>query len=237
MPKISKKEHSIFLGDQKFHRLTFEIMYNQKHLFYVKVDEQYNDIISSEIGLDGGDVLTPIYKNGYGYIGEKPTHYIVKSDTESGVEKKTVDLYKTIIGKTLTKRPVIAILFRHSRVNYNSMRYNKEHDVIGFNFGLLYCIEQKTQGGQPDYYTSWQYKEGSTNYTRCYLSDCTVIDDTPENRAFLEDLYNKIKNLETALSNFLPKEDVLLSIISKGLLQIGSPVEQLANDSHEPEKE
>ena len=46
MPKISKKEHKIHVGEEKFHNISFDIMYNQKNKFYVKIDEQYNDIIS-----------------------------------------------------------------------------------------------------------------------------------------------------------------------------------------------
>lgn len=223
MPKISKKEHNIYINDNKFHTLSFDIFYNQKNLFYVTIDEQYNEILFSL--KDKIDVpVTSIYGAGYHNMSDKPVSYIVKGDSENKVEELVLKLYREVIGKTLTERPVIAVFFRNDRTNYNSMKYNQEHDVLGFNYGLLYCIEKTVQGGKPDYYTTWvsPMNEADIHYQRAYLSDCTVIDDTPENRLFLEDLYSKIKNLQKALSKFLPSPELLLSTISQGLLQLES---------------
>jgi hypothetical protein len=109
---------------------------------------------------------------------------------------------------------VIIVHFTSPTTSYGGHSYNDQHPQLALQLGLTYATEF-TIGSEKSYSTEAKPRYGSSKF-RLWDRDVTVIDDTKENRAWLESLYVALQNVETALTTITENNKTLQEFISSG---------------------
>ena len=140
---------------------------------------------------------------------------IVLSDkTEAALITKIKKFYEKELKDTTTSRDVIIVHFNSPTTHYGGHAYNEEHPQIGLQFGLTYATEFVI-GTEKSYSSKAKAGYGHGKF-RIWDSDMTILDDTKENRAWLEQLYMALQNVETALTTITENNKTLQEFISSG---------------------
>jgi hypothetical protein len=214
MPKI--KEVEIRVSGKSMNRyFKVVLMYNSDESFYAAIPSEFNELFDSmkedELNKFGARRL---YKN------KNMTSFsrIVSHTIEFGCIENMKQILSVFMDQTIVKRNVI-ILFYNPQQNtrYGGLIHNTEHPQIGLQMGLTYCVE--TLSGDKKSYNIYS-KNALGNDTRTEISlwnkSCVVIDDTLENRIFLETLYEALDKLNNKLADFTSTPEKLLNLISSG---------------------
>lgn len=222
MPKISNNSISIY---HKEIRKDFSVvvMYNKDHFFYAKIPSEFDDIVN-HLSDDQLKELFIVrnYKSRSDRFSQQNYTSVISADTEDECLARIKKCISALIDKAIKQRDVIIVFYNgEDRMNYNSHRYNDEHQQIGLKFGLTYAIES-TVGDKKVYSTYTTYDSfGEDKTVRHEMSlwneAATIIPDTKENRAMLENLYTNLDKLNNQLKKFTGSEEVMLEFISSNI--------------------
>lgn len=228
MPKISNKSFKASNDDISKH-YNVEVMYNSEKLFYVVIPAEFNeqvDLLSESQMKKWHISKIPLTKR---YNAEFKR--IVNSTTEDDAVFKCKEAVEKMMKTAVKKRNVILIFYdEDNHCDYSGMKHNNEHPQIGLRFGLTYCVETCLGPDKKIYNLYTTHKKASWNDDEDYTtrsevsawnSKFTVIDDTPANRAFLEDLYTKMNLLNKQLGKITKTPEQLLKVIASNQKLIG----------------
>jgi hypothetical protein len=147
-------------------------------------------------------------------INRSKSMICIVAKTESELEEDMVKFYQKEIESTTLSRKVIIIHYLSPNTSYGSHHYNEQHPQIALQLGLTYAMEF-TIGEEKSYSTKAEGRYGRGKF-RIWDSGTTIIDDTKENRQWLETLYSALKNVETALDKITETNETLQKFISSG---------------------
>ncbi len=118
------------------------------------------------------------------------------------------------------KRKVIVLSYVGSKIDNRSARKNNpEHPHLELGISLLYCTEVST-GANNNTYCIFD-ENGGRRQDLDVRKDVTVIDDTEQNRKFVEDVYTKLDILNSALIKFTKTPEVLMQLIASNQKLLG----------------
>lgn len=143
MPKISNNKVKIYHKD-----ITKEydvvVSYNQANKFYAKIDSNFNELLNhlSNKTMNDMNIIPEYEKKQDHYNGIKPNSYLVCG----GSEVECLDIMKKaleyLVDKSIEQRKVIIVFYNQAnKTQYNSHKFNPEHQIFGFEFALTYAIE------------------------------------------------------------------------------------------------
>lgn len=209
MPKIRTYTVTYTISPNR-HSMDVNIMYDTgRKQFYVLIPDSFDDAISSM-----PDELKEKHniKAATGFRGVYGLAIIHQQEDEliNGLE----DLFY-YCGNAIKQIRNVIIVSSKGKANadskgWSNMGCNKERFILEQRFSFVLAIETKVGKGNPIY----TYQGVTYTNTIGYSDSTIVIDDTPENRAFLEDVYNKLDNLITNLSKFFESSETVLQLIS-----------------------
>lgn len=225
MPKV-KSESIRVRTDKTDIRFDVSIFYLESIGFYIPIPGDYKDkygLLSDELKR-GLKALDNPY-NRRGNLGP-----IVAGESLSDVSKLFQTLMIELVKLSSVVRKVILVWYNGT---FEESDFGGKIKPIVTSFEFVYCEEITTEGQKPKYYSSREYTafgEQRIDKTEVHLTkgfscfsgyghkDATVIDDTPENRAFLENIYKTFGALNTALTKVLGSPKNLLEAVGKKLL-------------------
>lgn len=207
MPRISTKHLKIRNGDID-ESLEIQVNYSTDLGFYAEIPEKLTESFDQ---MDD-DVIKR--RNGYRKYNRKyatrnePHKRVVTGTTEDGLVKNMTDMLTHLMKQTMVKEPVIIITFQSDDREGDRHKDKEELDPnnleeIGLGFSAKYCHRVTTGTGKPKYYQysedEWQGRKRTireeVHVDQHWNSDDRVIPDTPDNRAFLEDLHRALRAL------------------------------------------
>ena len=214
MPKISQNQVTIYHSDLS-KQFTIVVMYNSEFKFYSKIPSEFHDTVKhlSENQMKKLFMVSRSRKHNSEF---SPA---VCADSEDDCIIKTKTAYKFLMTMSIEKRDVIIVFYENRDVcSYGDLEHNKEHPQIGLRFGLTYAVE--TTSGDKKVYNIYDKYEafGEERIKRreihIWNQHCTVIPDSPENRIFLESLYEALKGLNQKITSISESEPKLLEFIN-----------------------
>lgn len=224
MPKISQNTFKLYHKEVTID-FNIEIHYNSENGFFIKLPPEY--IIShSHLNNEQCEKFNTciIFKNNRERYREDGKGIpIVKGQYEGICLENFKLLINHLLTSTITKREVIIVFYNpKDNTGYNSHKHNVEHPQIGLQFGLTYATETRVGENLPKYYiyskngesVSINHMHESKREINLWNSSSTIIDDTPENREFLETMYKALINLNEKMKEFTKTPEALLSLIS-----------------------
>lgn len=212
MPKIRTYTVTYTVSPNR-HSMDVNIMYDTgRKLFYVVIPDSFDDAIST-LPQESKDKWN--IKPSFGIRGVYGDAIIHESEKEliNGLE----DLFY-YCGNAIKKVKNVIIVWAKGessadKQEWSSMGCNKERLDINQRFKFVLAIETKVGEGAPIY-----TYQGVTYTNTISMSDYggkpIIIDDTPENRAFLEDVYAKFDALIINLQKFFQSSDTVLQLIA-----------------------
>lgn len=221
MPKIRKQTISVRHGEvSKNFDLT--TMYDQEDAFYIELPIEFKSLIhhTENSELDGLQISKK-YRSKYGRYDADMDSYkaIVSANNEQECLSKAKAAIKHFMDKIIAKRNVIIVFYYpKASSSYNRHYYNPQYDQIGIQFGLTYAVESSV--GDKKVYSMYRTSENNPEHMRelsLWGDNSTIIDDTEENRRFLEQLYDALKALNEKISSFTKNEESLINMISSGV--------------------
>jgi len=153
-------------------------------------------------------------------LNSKKGYVSITEKTEEALIAKAVKFYEKELEQTTSSRKVIIIHYSSPTTSYGNHHYNEDHPQIALQLGLTYAVEF-TIGDEKSYSTDAKAKYGRTKF-RMWDNGTTIIDDTKENRKWLETLYAALKNVETALDTITENESTLQKFIASGKNLLGN---------------
>lgn len=217
MPKISSNNSVRIQVDNNTKHFGVDVHYNKDFWFYARIPDELLEPLKH--------VSEP---KEYHVAYSTKSGKVVTGNTESECLDRVKTLFKALLNSQITHRNVI-ILFVDGpgrlRGAYES-NYNDKHQKIELNVAMVYAEESVVLGGQPNYNKVTHHYFGSEKQVRkssisIGRSRCVVIDDTSENRDFLESLYGKLSQLNETLQNFTKDNESLLGLISSNQRLLG----------------
>lgn len=214
MPKISKK--TIRAGSRSTAEETFEVEvnYNQEELFYIKIPEKFNAVVDA---LESDQLKKyHAYKHdvsprGRSLSAAKSYHRAVNAPSEKEVVDRMQKFLTYLMAESVTVRKVILVYFMERVTTYSGRAHNTEHPEIGMQYGLCYGTETKVgKQGKPFYHD----EKGIRNDGLWNENGHVVIDDTPENRLFVESIYTALGALIAKLELHTNSPKALLELIN-----------------------
>lgn len=231
MPKISKNTIQIYNKKQSNTNFVIDILYNQDLKFYAVIPAAFNENFDLLSGSElEGFAATRKYKSVTDRVSSTQNfERIISSDTEVGVLSNMKRFLEYLIDFTIVSRNVIILFFNTNGTTYNNMSFAKsKYPQIQMELGLVYCVETSIPNvGTPKYMQYRKTERLSGGFIEeksefnIWGKQCTVIDDTEENRAFLEKIYNGFSELISAMKEFTKTPEALLQLIGSGLRLIG----------------
>lgn len=228
MPKISNNRIEVRHEERREH-FDIEINYNQDHHFYAVIPSAFDkafDLMTEE------DRKKYYAERSYkskraAFNSDREYKRIISAPTEAEALSRMKVLCKHLISHELRVRNVIILRYREANTNYHGERYNHEHPQVGMMLSLLYCKESSMAGGKPQYYTEREIgidrRKVTESVSMTWENNARVIDDTPENRAFLENLYGAFVQLKKKLDEFCGSTEALLELIASNQLLLPAP--------------
>lgn len=216
MPKISSNNLYINVGDIKT-KYNIEIKYDQLNGFYALVPASIRrqcELLSKEEAKAFD--LEHVSKSKHDHSQNNPG---VRCATESETLSKMKALLMAILAKEVASRNVIIIHFDGGSIDRRGKNGDGEMPEIVVSLGITYAVEEKMGDGQPVYKV---YKEPDV-YEKIRVSESSwrndtdkdiVIDDTPDNRSFVETLYEALEALRLKMIGFAASKEAVVKFIS-----------------------
>lgn len=209
MPKIKKSGITINFGDRG-RWVDYDIMFSNgkfystipaslESAFRLLTTEQRQNLHASEIK-----------KGKYGDRGL--IGFGVRADTLEDVEHRMVTLLKTLLGISIKKRPVIIVKYQ-GNVEKTNLHTFPDTEV---SLSLTYAIESSVSGGESGFVLNNNNKPGFEQRVEMgyrWRDDTIILDDTPNNRAFLEQLHGALNKLREKLDVIMSDNKSLLRAI------------------------
>lgn len=209
MPKI--RTHTVtYTVSPNRHKADVNIMYDiNKKVFYITIPSDFDDCILSM----PDDLKTKFYiQPAYGIRGVYGLAII--HDQEKELINILEDLFYYCGNAIKAIRNVIMV----SSIS-KSNSDNKQWDAMGCNierlklkqeFSFVLAVETKVGEGNPIY----TYQGVTYTNTIGTMGNTIIIDDTPENRVFLEIFYQRFDRLIVNLKKFFENSETVLELIS-----------------------
>lgn len=228
MPKISTNNIRVF-NDNINETFQIEVNYNKDNLFYAVVPEQFNEAWDHLSEAEMKEFKTQkLHKSKHSMFSGGQFKRIVSDSHEAECIESMRKLLQKLIKECIVKKDVIIVFYNpKDNCQYGNFEENKQHPQIGMQFSLTYAQETSVGNGKKIYNVFRHYKSGITEErdetsrreVSVWGGNYTIIDDTPENRIFLEDIYFKLNNLKLALTEYTKSPETLVQLIeSKQLL-------------------
>lgn len=220
MPKIKSITISVCskkISYPRFHdKQHFKVnIFYSEGVFYSPLEEE---IGKKYINLDEADLK----KRGIGTTKVKSDFILsINADSEAKLVEKLNLFYSEEIDLDTSSRPVILIHYESSACQYGDHFYNEEHPQTNIRLGLTYATEHRI--GKSLSYSSEARGYRKQKFRIWDNAEITVIDDTPENRKWLDSLYLSIRNVEEALDTLTRDKDKLLQVIKSGVKLLENP--------------
>lgn len=223
MPKISKYGFRSNTTDiAKYFEL--DIQYSTPY-FYIDIPVEFMEAFKLFSKEQLTDCSGALYMK-RGHYGESNRSGKVSAITEKEVKENCDKAFKLLQENSVKKTEVIIITFEDKlfKGHYPQSTYNDEHQKIGLEFGLKYCT--KVQLGDKIVYNSYKTQDwrGKDEIVRTEISthnEDVIILDTPENRVFLESVYDKFHQLIILLGKHLNTPEDVLNMISSNQKLLG----------------
>lgn len=219
MPKISTNKERLTI-DGLSTLVDIVIMYNQHHRFYTVIPDKYKDTCNclTQDQLSEFSLEQEYKSKTRGLIGNGEYKWIITDNNEHDCLLKAKKCLKHLICNEAQNEDVIILFYNGNAITtYNNHRYNTEHPQIGIQFGLTYAIKTHLGGDKAIYYQRTGIDGKNRVELNLWNKSATIIPDTPENRAVLENLYEKMKNLNEQLKGFTKTPEDLLNLINSNI--------------------
>jgi len=211
MPKIKSWSPRIYHKNGERH-FDINLMYDSEVGFYCNVPAEFAEVIpilSDEVKKEL--CINRIYKRG-------SYHDIIVAKTENDFYGTAPKALTALLEAAVVRKQVIILYFEKEGQSNIDNDYNKEHQKTGVKLAIKYCTELSI-GDKKDYaeFTMVQrFSQLEEDRINVYpgRKGHVVLDDTPENRIFVEDFYNKLKQLSELLSDIIMQPGRLLEVIS-----------------------
>ncbi len=224
MPKISKK--TIRCGPSTAPGIfEIEVMYNQDELFYITLPKRLNaayDIADKKKKNELGGYERNTNRRSDMY-GTKDFIRLVNASSEKLVLEKMEKLITYLMTQQTIVRDVIVIFFVENHSHYSGRIHNEKHPEIGMQYGLFYGRETKVGKDGKPYYQSVN-KEGNIDRRNDGMwseNSFVVIDDTTENRLFVENIYTALGVLINRLKLCTKTTEAMIELIGSKQRLIG----------------
>jgi hypothetical protein len=209
MPKIKTESIRLDLPETVHaQHLRIEIWYNEGQFFSPLREEHYKKYEGFE-----HDQLKK-FNLDFIQINRSKSFICITETTEAKLITKATKFYERELKTTTQSRKVIVVHFTSPTTSYGGHAYNEQHPQLALQLGLTYATEF-TIGSEKSYSTEAKPRYGSSKF-RIWDRDVTIIEDTKENRAWLESLYAALQNVETALTTITEDSGTLQKFISSG---------------------
>jgi len=222
MPKIGSRKISFrHEGILITHEVT--IWYDSEYQFYIPLPSEYWDPFDM-LDTDERKKFYLEWKGktkGSRDANDYRSRRIVSDVSEAGTFAAFEKFVKYVADTKMERRAVIIVQFE------KDSDAREENDTIkpkiSMHLGLNYCIETKLPGREPKYYRHWDqadYFDEKVNHMKEEVnvrgwrgSQDVVIDDTPDNRAFLEEIYKAYRLLIDRMGDFTKSSEALIRLI------------------------
>jgi hypothetical protein len=229
MPKISRESIRIN-ADETDERFDFDIHYARDYGFYAEIPPGFNDVFDelNEEQLKKYSAARK-YKYKYNHGAHKR---VVLCETEMGVADAMKKLVSGLLLLTIKKEAVIIVDFTdHTDTHDNT----NDFPAVGLELSIVYCHRVTAGGKDPKYYkystSDWFGKDKTVRQqinVGGYRNQSTIIDDTPENRKFLEDIHGALDILVKKMAEFTGSSESMLKMIaSRQKLLENSPLSRI----------
>lgn len=202
--------------------LSYEIEYLSGVGFFILIPEKY---------IQNLDYLTEAQKAEYHveHVRVKIKKYAhsplaVITENEQRLRYIFLQLITLLSNISIKSRPVILVWFKALEIDRfdTPTRYEYQWQPRGCTLGLKYCLEQELDGKKVMVTESKRSTGEVIGYSSISMPGNpsewpVVLDDTPENRAFLEDLHRKLVALSTKLSELTGTQEQLLEFIQSNV--------------------
>ncbi len=225
MAKIGKRSVTIYHKEMK-RTFEYEMLYNSDHLFHAVIPSEFNDAFDH---LNETELKELSVKKWHKSKYNRESNYtrIVHAVNEGTCEAAMKKFIEAVMDSELKRRNVIVLFYNgKDECNYGDHQYNGEHPQIGFQIGLTYCVE--TTLGEKKVYNLFREETDLDGEKRTIRKEIriinyhtTIIDDTPKNREFLENIYAKLGWLNKQLKEFTKTEESLLGLIESNQKLLG----------------
>lgn len=224
MPKISTGNTINITTDKTDYRCSVDVYYDKKDHFRIEIPDgfraQFDAAVASNAKLTGRD-------------WDIDRKMIVVGETEKEVLANFESVIRTFLNTSLNERPVIVIKYGDTcdkpRNDYERQADSKYK--VGLNLQLIYCTEVSLPGTKLKYYkyTKIQCLSKSeltrraidVSFANQYSTGDCIIDDTPENREYLEMIHANIEKLAEAMKEYTKSPGSLLGLITSNQKLIG----------------
>lgn len=179
MAKIGKRSSRIL---EKW--FEYDIMYSKDNGFYIVIPSEYTDVFDSLTDEQKKDNHAHQIK-GRGYSNILGNGVLGNSEKE--VQNYFESLMRALVGITLVQKKVILVWYDKEEKS-KSAYYSDERDEVGYTIRYAYANEVKNRGASKANY--YRQDAGKNKLNIGYHEKVTVIEDKPENRKAIEELYN-----------------------------------------------
>lgn len=215
MPKIKKHRFSVSTetGDRSFE---VDIHYEEEQ-FYVLIPDEFEETIAA---------MSKEHRNtnhiDYWRRGRNNGKYVVIGVSESELTKKASTAFHSLAESSISKKEIIFIEYKSTRREHARHIRNGRIQKIGVEFEYTYCTEVSV-GQEKSYWlftrdkSLWSNEEDRITREKISVSHgskYTIIDDTPQNRAMVEDLYSRLDILIEKVCTFVGDREKLLNMIA-----------------------
>lgn len=217
MPKVSKiKVHIRKDSTDFFYNL--EVFYQTKQKFFAVLPTEFDGAI---------DILEADQLAEYS-ISHLRKGWLVTAETEANVSTRARKALQFLLDNAIKERPVIAIRFEeHGDPDNQVANDGQAFPAIGIEMEIDYCIEQRL-GDQIKYVQrylhNWHHNEDRLVEQKIDVSTWggrhyVILDDTPENRDAISQLYSALRHIHAKLARMAESSDSFAKWIS--ILQPG----------------
>jgi hypothetical protein len=219
MPKIRTQEVFYTISPNK-HKIEVNIMYDtNSKVFYVVPPKSFEDSINTMPDDLKEKYLISSAMDIRGVYGWAIVH------ESEGVLLNNLPLLFNYCGNAIKAVRNVIIVWCKGNSSEKTDKYernqgNHESKELKQNFKFILAVETKVGEGTPVY--TWQdVTWTNTINLNYYDQNPIVIDDTPENRMFLHDIYSKFDSLIVNLAKFFATSDTVLQLIASNQKLIG----------------
>lgn len=217
MPKISNQRVKVRSDADTY--VEYQVFYNSEYGFHAQVPDQFNDVFDLMPEKDHEALhCRKVFKSGKRITTGVAKRCILGTGEDNCIANMYSFLQKAVEYKTV-KRDVIIVFYQTRETNFGGHEYNNDHPGLSLQLGLTYCTEVVVGDGKPDYYKFTKPTKSYIEVKKQRVSvwdkeDACVIDDTKENRAFVEQLYAALLTLQNKLKDYTKSGKSFLALIA-----------------------
>jgi len=198
-----------------------DVMFSKKDGFYIVVGRQFVPFCEGQGQESRNELGIHIIRTGGSYHGASDgvATYRVSGSTY----ENTLDLYKRLCRQSLDsmiEKSNVILVFYGSEKEQNNRPRETYFPKIGIEISFCYCQKKTVNGQNPNYYElvkdHWnpeKMNENSVSFP--WHMKPIELPDTPENRAWLEDLYKKLETLIGKMGEIMATPEDLQARIEK----------------------